>query len=247
MGRKRPPKEKKQLKERWEIEELVFDKKTLLTLSRIMKKGIFETLDYVISTGKEANVYRATKGGGKFLAVKIYKVETARFFRRDSYIDGDPRFSGIKFDDYSLSCAFASKEFKNLMIAERAHVSAPKPVFHEKNVVVMSFLGENGLPYPKIKDAKDIIDEGDFWKIINDIKALAANGLVHGDLSEFNILVSKDRPYIIDFSQGVLASHPHARELLKRDIMNVISFFEKTIKISVDRDLIINEILSYIG
>ena len=221
---KKPLKEKKQLKERWEIEEFVFDKKTLLTLGRIIKKGIIDSLDYCVSTGKEANVYRATKGE-KNLAVKIYKIETTGFERRHRYLEGDWRFKGIRWDERNITYAFARKEFKNLEIAEKAGVHAPKPYYVENNIVVMSFLGEGGLPYQKLKDAK-IIREKDLKVILSDIKKMYMAGFVHGDISEYNILLG-DVPYMIDFSEGVVKGHPLFEELLERDVRNILSYYEK--------------------
>lgn len=221
---KKPLKEKKQLKEHWGIEESVFDKKTLLTLARIIKKGIIDTLDYCVSTGKEANVYRATRGAEN-LAVKIYKTETTGFARRDRYLRGDPRFRGIKWDERSITYAFARKEFKNLAIAEKAGVHAPKPYYVENNIVVMRFLGERGLPYQRLKDAK-IIRKKDLESILGDIKKMYRAGFVHGDISEYNVLIW-DAPYLIDFSEGVVKGHPLFEELLERDIRNILNYYEK--------------------
>jgi RIO kinase 1 len=221
---KKPLKEIKQLKERWEIEEFVFDKKTLLTIARIIKKGVIDTLDYCVSTGKEANVYRASKGD-KNLAVKIYKIETTGFERKNRYLEGDWRFKGIRWDERSITYAFARKEFKNLEIAEKAGVHAPKPYYVENNIVVMGFLGEGGLPYEKLKDAK-VIREEDLDSILQDIKKMYKAGLVHGDISEYNILLG-DAPYLIDFSEGVVKGHPLFEELLERDVRNILNYYEK--------------------
>ncbi len=240
MAKKKPQKDKFLLKERWEIEDLVFDKETLLALAKIMEKGIFEKLDYLISMGKEANVYRAKVQDG-YVAVKIYKKETARFFKRHSYIVGDPRFPSLPKSERELVNAFASKEFKNLKIAYKAGVAAPIPLYHLSNVVVMSFLGENGLPYPKIADDIIHISKEDFYDVINSIKKLYANKLVHGDLSEYNILKG-EKTYIIDFSQGVVLKHPRSEELLHRDIRNIVKYFKKKTGLNVD----INKVIKYV-
>ena len=229
MGKKRPPKEKFLLKERWEIEDLVFDKETLLALSKIIEKGIFNKLDYLISMGKEANVYRA-KASDEFVAVKIYKKETARFFRRHSYIIGDPRFPSVPKTERELVNAFASKEFKNLKVAYKANVPAPIPLYHYKNVVVMSFLGKEGLPYPRMVDG--VVEKKDFEEIVEQIKRLYSYGLVHGDLSEYNILKG-DKNYFIDFGQGVVLKHPRSDELLQRDIRNIVNYFKKKLALNI--------------
>ena len=59
------------------------------------------------------------------------------------------------------------------------------------------------------------------------MKGLYQQGLVHGDLSAFNILNYKNKPFIIDFSQGTVVKTPNSEELLRRDIKNVLQFFRK--------------------
>lgn len=224
--RKKPSREDFVLKEVKKIESEVFDKETLLSLAKIIKKGIIATVDYPISTGKEANVFRATTSNGEFLAIKIYKVETAPFSRKKEYIEGDPRFEKIKHSERELVRFFARKEFKNLEICSNAGVHAPKPIFLEKNIVVMGFLGENGLPYPTMNMAGGPRSEADLESILDDIKKMYKAGLVHADISEYNILLGP-RPYLIDFGQGVVLSHPRSQEFLERDVRNILNYFSK--------------------
>jgi len=224
--RKLPPKEERLFKERSKIESEVFDKTTLILLAKMMKKGVFRTLDYPISTGKEANVFRATMEEGKYAAVKVYKKETANFMNRLPYLEGDPRFKRTKKDEQGLIELFARKEFKNLQICEEAGVHAPKPIFLLKNIIVMEFLGENGLPYPTMNIVGPIHGEADLKSILEDIKKMYRAGFVHADISEYNILAG-DAPYFIDFGQGVVLEHPKAREFLERDVRNVLNYFSK--------------------
>ncbi len=226
-------------KERWEIEELVFDKTTLLTLGRIIKKGLMEKIDYAVSTGKEANLYRAKAKRG-YVAVKIYKIETTVFFKRKKYIFSDPRFNFRKMDERKLIYLFASKEFKNLKIAENAKVSAPSPYFHENNIVVMKFLGRKGLPFPKLSEIYKSIEEKEelFYNIINDVEKLTKKGFVHGDLSEYNILYDPEREkhYFIDFGQGTVRGNPNFEKFLRRDLENLVSFFKKKLKLKINKE-----------
>ncbi|MEM4295425.1 MAG: RIO1 family regulatory kinase/ATPase [Candidatus Anstonellales archaeon] len=225
--------------ERWKIEELVFDKRALLTIARIMKKNIIANIDFPISTGKEAIVFRAkTKTG--FAALKIYKIETTHFIKRTDYLYGDPRFKHVKKSIADIVYAFTKKEYKNLLIAEKAKINAPKAYYQEKNVIVMQFLGIDGLPFPKLAELKEV-EKDYFYSIIEDIRKLYKAGLVHSDLSEFNILAG-DKPYIIDFAQGVLTSHPYADVFLKKDIENIVTFFNKKANIKMG----IEEALNYV-
>ncbi len=231
-------------KERWEIEELVFDRNTLMTLGRMIKKGFFEKIDYAVSTGKEANLYRAKAKRG-FVAVKIYKIETASFYKRKPYIMSDPRFNFRKMDERKLIYLFASKEFKNLGIARKLRIGAPTPLYHENNIVVMSFLGKKGLPLPKLSDSYKSVrnPEKVFNSIIKDIKKMHKKEFVHGDISEYNILFDpeKQKYYFIDFGQGTVKGNPNYEEFLGRDIKNIINFFRKKFRMKIKEKEILEE------
>jgi RIO kinase 1 len=224
--RKRPLKEDFQIKERLKVESEVFDRTSLIDLSKMMKKGIIETVDYPISTGKEANVFRATTSDGSFAAIKIYKIETSHFFRRREYLEGDPRFSRMKSSEKEIVKAFARKEFKNLEICEKAGVHAPKPYFLKNNIVVMEFLGEGELPYPTMEMLGPRDPEKELESILEDVRKMYRAGLVHADLSEYNVL-NGDVPYIIDFSEGVVLGHPNSAKFLERDVGNILKFYSK--------------------
>ncbi len=223
---KKPLKEKHQLKERFKTESEVFDKLTLMILSRLLKKGILASVDYPVSTGKEANVFRATTAEGTYVAVKIYKVETAPFFRKEEYLEADPRFGRIKDNEREIVKAFARKEFKNLEICEKAGVHAPKPYYMLNHIIVMSFLGEGELPYPTMNMVGPLHGEKDLDSILEDIRKMYKAGLVHADLSEYNVMMG-DVPYLIDFGQGVIIRHPRAEKFLERDVAIILKYFAK--------------------
>lgn len=230
--RKAPLKEDYQLKERKKLESYVFDKRTLLILSKMIKKGILQSIDYPISTGKEANVFRASTPEGGYRAVKIYKITTAGFSKKMAYIEADPRFQNIKNRDREVVKLFARKEFKNLQICEEAKVHAPKPVFVSEDIIVMEFLGEGGIPYATM-DMIGPRNEKDLDSILEDIRKMYKAGLVHADISEYNIMMGKV-PYIIDFGQGVVLGHPNSEKFLERDVLNILHYFAK---FGIKRDL----------
>jgi len=205
------------------ISEGVFDKSTLMTLYRLSRKGCIDEIKSIVSTGKESNVYHGFLKGRE-IAIKIYRVETSDFKKMEQYISGDRRFSGWK-NRRQLIYNWAKKEFKNLGRIYKK-VKCPEPICVENNVLVMSFIGENGIPAPKLKDLPAENPEKFFKKITHYIRTMYHKGLVHGDLSEYNIL-NWDEPVLIDFSMGVLLDHPLADELLKRDVTNVSNYFRK--------------------
>lgn len=238
--RKRPSREVKQIKERRIIEEGVFDRPTLLSLNRMIGRKIIKSLDYPVATGKEANVFRATTENG-FLAVKIYRIETSMFRHMGKYIEGDRRFKHLKGGKRNIVFAWAQKEFKNLAICEEAGVHAPKPVLCERNILVMEFLGEEGVPYSTLDDVGSEHPKEDLESILADMKKLYKAGLVHADISEFNIMEG-NVPYLIDVGQGVLLDHQMASEFLARDVRNILNYFKRKYGIVKSEE----EVLSWI-
>lgn len=222
--RKKPSRYDYLLKERWELEDNVFDRYVLITLSKFMRKGLIRSLDFPISTGKEANVYRATAPNGEHLAVKIYRIETTQFFKKQKYIFGDPRFTKIRKDRKNLAFLFTKKEFKNLKICERIGVNIARAIECRRNILLLDFLGKGSEVYPQLYRTKP--NQKHLKIILKQIKLMYKNNLVHSDLSPYNILVG-DKIYIIDLAQGVVEGHPMFEKFLERDVRNVLDYFKK--------------------
>jgi len=206
----------------------VFDRATLMSLYQLAKRGYIDILQGVIKTGKEANVFRARDSSGKDVAVKIYRVSTSDFNAMFKYLHGDPRFGRLKKDRRSIVYTWVKKEFKNLRRAGEAGASVPEVFAFWNNVLVMEFLGEEGVPYPMLKEW-ELEDPGAFLELLMDeMEAIYCRaGLVHSDLSEYNILVRRERPVIIDMSQAVVRDHPMADEFLQRDVANIARYFRE--------------------
>ncbi|MDD5503668.1 MAG: serine protein kinase RIO [Candidatus Thermoplasmatota archaeon] len=212
------------------VEAEVFDETTLLTLYKLMTDGIIDKLEFPISTGKEAVVFRGTSRSG-FVAVKIYCVSNRTFKNISKYILGDPRFMGISSNPREVIYAWARKEFKNLEALTAAGVRVPKPIRSVKNVMVFEYIGSETSPACQLKDARMNLEQ---WKetydfiVRNITKAVKDAHIVHGDLSEYNILVKDDgSPVIIDVGQGVVCDHPNAKDWFIRDVKNIVQFFKK--------------------
>lgn len=207
----------------------VFDTITLKTLYKLANSGYIHRLNGAISTGKEANVFKGADEEDNFVAVKIYRVTTSDFKKMQTYIQGDPRFHVRTSNKRQLVNAWVNKEFRNLQRADEAGVKVPKPIVAKNNVLVMEFIGDEegdaALPmrHSDIQDPEELLN-----KIINNMKLLYQEaGLVHGDLSSYNILIQDDEPVIIDISQGMTKDHPISEELLNRDIETIIKDFKK--------------------
>ncbi len=226
----------------------VFDDATLMALYELSKKGYIDAMGGSVSTGKEANIFHAitNKDGMKEIAVKIYMISTANFNAMKEYILGDPRFVGIKHSKKDIILAWARKEFKNLKRAQEAGVRVPEPYITRRNILLMEFIGNDGIPMPQLKDAQLTHEELEhiFKRIIEYMNLLYTKArLVHADLSEYNILVdvNKMEPVIIDMGQSVTTDHFHAEKYLQRDVKNIARFFEK-FNITVNEEEIISNI-----
>jgi len=209
--------------------ESVFDERTIVQLNKLLVNGPLDKIEGIISAGKEANVYLAYDLEGNEVAIKIYKIDsnTSKWMR--NYIVGDPRFKRIPHNISKIIYLWASKEYKNLKRAEKADLRVPKPIFVKNNILIMEYIGFGPIPAPKLKDIKDPKEiSGLFIEILEMIKILYQKAkLVHGDLSEFNILYHNQQPVIIDISQAVSIQHPKAEIYLVRDIKNIFNFFQK--------------------
>jgi RIO kinase 1 len=241
---------KKDFRDR-KTEQYVFDVPTLETLYKFAQKGLITALGGPISRGKESVIFHALGAEGKELAIKLYKMNTATFNAMIDYIQGDPRFKGIKKDHRSIIFAWARKEYKNLMRALEAGVRVPTPLACDRNVLIMEFIGQDGIAAPRLRDvpaellAEAIGLEELFQQIVTAMKCLYTKAeLVHADLSEFNILLSGyvERelassteagaaiplaPVLIDMGQATLLDHPNARPFLHRDAQNMSTYFAK--------------------
>ena len=207
------------------VREDVFDDVTLLALYKLVHKKWFSVLGGSISTGKEANVFYAEKDGTG-IAIKIYRIRTANFTTMSSYIMGDRRFSHVKKAKKELIFAWTKKEFSNLVRARDAGIAVPEPLVWDRNILIMSFLGEGEIPYPQLRNVELEDPAETYLQIMNTIDTLYNKAeLVHADLSEFNILYC-DQPYVIDMGQSVTRDHPRALPFLMRDIRNINRFFK---------------------
>ncbi len=223
--RKLPAREEKQYKEKRKLESAVFDVKTLQLLSNFIKKKIVKSIDYPMATGKEADVFRASTETG-YLAVKIYRIETSNFLKMQDYMLGDPRFSNMKKNKWDVVFAWTKKEFRNLSLFEEFGINAPRPIAFKKNVLIMDFIGEEGVPDSTLKQMGTETPEKTLESLLGFVKKLYKNSLVHADLSEYNILMHMGEPYIIDVGQAVLLNHPKAEEFLERDVRTLLKYFK---------------------
>lgn len=208
----------------------VFDKTTIDTLAYFHKRGKIKRLLGVISTGKEANVFKGVDEDGSYVAVKVYRTYTTEFRRIWEYLAADPRISYLPKDIRKMVFIWTRREFKNLQRAMKYAVRAPEPIVFSNNVLIMEYIGDE-CPAPRLKDVERDLNKKEFEELyefaMESIEKLWKRGdMVHGDLSEYNILVW-EKPVIIDWSQATVKRNRMALALLYRDLRNITNYFAK--------------------
>jgi len=216
-------------KEEFRVIEEVFDRLTLKGMLKLFNKGTIETLHGVVKAGKEARVYYATDKEGKELAIKIYYTHTAEFRKgMMQYIQGDPRFKRIRSNTRSMIYTWNQKEFNNLQLCQEAGINSPRPIAFIRNILVMTFIGEDGVPAPLLREQDPEDPQAFYDTVLDEMQRLWQQaGLAHGDLSEYNIMIQDETPVIFDVSQAMLTIHPMAQMLIERDIQNINYFFKR--------------------
>jgi RIO kinase 1 len=220
---------KEKRSEEYEVLEEVFDRSTLMVIYDFLNKGVIDEIHGVVKAGKESRVYWGKDKQGNELAIKIYLTVSAEFRKGMlKYIEGDLRFKGVRRDTRSLVFAWAQKEFRNLQQAVAAKVRVPKPIAVKKNVLIMKFIGKNGIGAPSMKEQSPKNPEKACKTLLTYLRRLYRKAeLVHGDLSEYNVMIWRGHLVLFDVSQAVPLSHPLADSLLIRDLENMNRYFTR--------------------
>lgn len=229
-------------KEDFKTRHDVFDSFTNKTIYKLITQGHFEGLESPISIGKESNVFSAVRKDGSRVMVKIYRLETCDFNRMFEYIHDDPRYLDLKKGKRNIIFTWVQREYRNLLKAREANVSVPTPFTFSNNVLVLEFIGDDAMFAPKLKDEIPKNPKDFLARIVNNMKKLYKAGMVHSDLSAFNILNYNEMPVFIDFSQCTTLDSSRSKEYLERDVRNICTFFNK-IGLKTDEAKVKEEIL----
>lgn len=202
------------------------DEDARLIIFKLIQRKELDTVEGIVASGKESIVLHAKKEDWNF-AIKVYKKTLSEFKNRNEYVKDDFRFKNPRH----VLKVWSLKEFLNLRRLKKAQINAPEPLYVKKNVLVMRMIGEDK-PALKLKDVVFQDEESKelaYQKVENIICEMYKNcKLVHGDLSEFNLLYNKGIIYVIDVSQAMDLSHPNSLVFLLRDIENILNFFNTT-------------------
>lgn len=203
-----------------------------------------------IKSGKEATVYRVILDGN-LVAMKIYTNPEERSFKNmGTYLLGkyykkpSERRAVAKNNKFAKKLRhknWVKREFFMLQKLFNNGAIIPRPILQVDNAIFMELLGDINVVAPRLCDIEFNKGEAEkaFKLILNSMKIFWEFGIVHADLSEFNILWWRENPYIIDFPQSVdRRTHPNPREILERDIKNIVNYFSKY------QDINYNEIMN---
>jgi len=193
-----------------------------LALNALVKSNVLEAIGKPLGIGKEADVYEALSPKRERIVVKFHRLGRTSFRqtrRARGYVAERRHISWL----YQSRLA-AEKEYEVMQRIYPRKVSVPEPIARNRHVVVMGLIEGTELRYAEIEEPLPT-----FKEIIANIERAYLNaGVIHADLSEFNILIKpKGGILIIDWPQAVGKDHPDAERLLTRDVENVLHFFRK--------------------
>jgi len=197
--------------------QINFDSYDLLALSDLVRHDLVRSIGELIGVGKEAIVLEAQ--GDALLAIKFHRQGRTSFKhvrRLRDHLADRPKVPWL----YAAALA-ARREFQ---VMKRLYplVSVPRPVAISRHALAME-----QIPGPLLhRIALEDPEEG-LSLILAEVGRALSQGIVHADLSEFNIMIAESGPVIIDWPQAVDTTHPHAAELLRRDLGNVLRFFQR--------------------
>jgi len=228
------------MKEKYKTMHNVFDEFTNRNLYKLINEGHFKGLVGQLTLGKESNIFIAEKDDGQKVIVKIYRLHNCDFNKMYDYIKYDPRYVNLKKKRREVIFAWTQREFRNLMLARDAGIKVPTPYTFKFNILVEEFIGDESAAQ-RIKEQFPENPKEFFEDTVNSIIKLGKAGLIHADLSSFNILNYHEKPCFIDFSQATALNNPNDDDYLERDIRNLCNFFKKR-KFDVDESKVLNKI-----
>jgi RIO kinase 1 len=209
-------------------------------LQPLVEDGLVETVVRRLQSGKEASVYIVT-GGGQTLCAKVYKeAEQRGFHKLAQYQEGrkargsrDARAIGKRgrYGRKVQESEWKNAEIQALYQLARAGVRVPRPHGVHEGVLLMELVvDQHGNPAPRLNEVEMSPEQARRWHgfMITQIVLMLCSGLIHGDLSEYNVLLDADGPVIIDLPQAVnAAGNNNAWRMLERDVVNMRTTFAR--------------------
>jgi RIO kinase 1 len=212
--------------------------KTPKRIEPLVHDGLVDEVIRPLMSGKEAAVY-VVRCGAELRCAKVYKEAERRGFRQSVlYQEGRKTRNsrraramekGTRYGREEQEAAWQNAEVTALYRLAEAGVRVPKPYLFVEGVLLMELVADaDGQPAPRLNDLELTAEEARAWHavLIRQIVLMLCDGLVHGDLSEYNVLLGADGPVIIDLPQAVdAAGNNNARMMLERDVGNMAAYF----------------------
>jgi RIO kinase 1 len=214
--------------------------KTPKRLLPLVTEGLIDEVLRQLMSGKEATVY-IVRCGDQICCAKVYKDATQRSFRKAvSYQEGRKTKNsrqaramekGTRYGRQMQEEAWQSAEVDALYRLAAAGVRVPQPYVCTEGVLLMDLVTDaDGQPAPRLNDIELSTELAlEFHgRLLNQVVRMLCAGIIHGDLSEYNILVGPDGPVIIDLPQAVdAAGNSSAGPMLERDVANLATYFSR--------------------
>jgi len=213
--------------------------KTPKRLEPLLEDGLISGVVRQLMSGKEAMVFVVSMGDNEpARCAKVYKEANKRAFRQAvDYTENRKTKNtrqaramakGTKFGRESMEAAWQSAEVDALYRLAAAGVRVPKPYNFHEGVLLMELVADaEGNAAPRLNDVEFSPEQAlaTHDQLIREVVRMLCAGIIHGDLSEFNILMAADGPVIIDLPQAVdAAGNNHAEAMLMRDVTNLQNY-----------------------
>lgn len=207
-------------------------------LEPLLEDGLIDDVIRQLMSGKEAMVF-VVRCGDEVRCAKVYKEANKRAFRQSVDYTENRKVKnsrqaramakGTRYGREAQEEAWQNAEVDALYRLAAAGVRVPKPYNFHAGVLLMELVTDaNGNAAPRLNDMEFTPEQarGHFQALLRQVVLMLCAGVIHGDLSEFNILVSEEGPVIIDLPQAVdAAGNNHARAMLERDVANLTAYF----------------------
>ena len=207
-------------------------------LQPLLEDGLIDEVNRQLMSGKEAMVF-VVRCGDEVRCAKVYKEANKRSFRQSVDYTENRKVKnsrqaramakGTRYGREAQEEAWQNAEVDALYRLARAGVRVPTPYNFHAGVLLMELVTDaDGNAAPRLNDVEFTPEQArvHFQALIKQVVLMLCAGVIHGDLSEFNILISHDGPVIIDLPQAVdAAGNNHAKAMLERDVANLADYF----------------------
>ncbi len=214
--------------------QLKYNGYDILAISAFLRRDTIHSLGGLIGVGKESVVIAAMDQVGRPLAIKFHREGRTAFKqvkrKREHLVD-------LHNTNWLYASALAAKHEFEVLKKLSPMVSVPGPFDQNRHAIVMSVVEGHELSRVKLEDPHWYLD-----RIVEQLELAYRNGFVHGDFSEYNVMVSENGVTIIDWPQAVATGTKIGDQLLERDVRNILTYFSRKYRIKAYTEEIVRKI-----